>query len=623
MYAEVILSQRFPKHLGIFDYKIPDHLGTEIQIGQLVSIPFRSSEREGVVVRLKDKAIVGKKIKNINSITNPQPIITSEQISLAEWMASYYFVSIGTVLKTMLPPIPKRTHAKTEKKIIPKKIPSESDTRKLADTVCHHRQNTFVLTPTSLPQKHSFYQAIIKKCSGATMIIVPTVNAMAGIQSLVPEQLQRHVVVFHSKLNKNQAYTAWQRVMTDKRSIVIGTKQALFLPLHNLQRIIIDSASDQNHKQSEQNPRYDVRIVAQQLQKLYQAKLIFVDPAPTVALYHKIINHQVMLLPLVNTESPTPTIVDMKEERRSGNYGLLSDKLQKEIDSNIQSGGKIFLFINKRGSSSAVMCQDCGHILPCPKCGTTMAYHSKSKTLFCHHCNNKTELPASCPKCQGTNLKMIGMGTQSVEQEIKKLWPKVSLARYDSDTDALPDKHTQIIIGTVRAWQILDWDNIKLIGIISADTLLHLPDYRSQEKTWQLLHDIKFYSNAPLVIQTHSPDNNAIKSFAKGDAKSFYTTEIDDRKLLEYPPHGRLIKLIFSHRDKQAMVNETNRLYKSLVATPLAVSKITPLTPYQHGKWQMYVIIKYTDKTPIKVIKSVMQKIPDNWIIDRDPENLL
>lgn len=616
MIAQILLSQRFPKSLGIFDYRVPSDLVSSIKPGQLVEMPFRNSPREGVVLRLADQSSIDKPLKELTRIIDPEPVVTTEQLQLAEWMAEYYGVSIGTITKTMLPPIPKRSHAVRTPKHQPATL---SDDRGCVDTVHSilEAHTDAIIIPSSHNQSQLFYRELAATTDGMTLIIVPEVDQIASIAECVSSDQAEHIVRFHAKLNKNQAYAAWQKIQTDPQAIIIGTKLAVFLPLHHLQWLVIDHEENQNHHQSDQNPRFDVRTVVAQLSHLHHTPILYHSPAPSVATYAHEKNRHAF-----SRADHAVSTIDMREEHKKKNFAVLSDTLHDQVAKQLEQKKRTFLFLNKRGAAAAMICRDCGYIVPCSSCGQPAMYHTESQQLYCHRCNAKTDIPKFCPDCGGIDLKPSGIGTQSVETYLHKTFSHARVLRIDSDTDIPKEIDADIIVGTSRAFSLIPWETIGLVGVVSADTFLHLADYRAAERTWQILALLRYYSTAPLLIQTFSPDLPVFAHFPEG-LDTFYSEEIQLRKHLGYPPAGNLIKLTFTHADKATMVKEAERLYIKLNATPLDTSIITPLHPKQHNKWSMYVLLRYSPDTPEKVIRHILQDVPDTWTIDRDPETIL
>lgn len=617
MFCEVVLSQRFPKSMGIFDYEVPKELESKIKLGHLVTIPFRTSEREGVVVKLKKITTFKKAIKQVTAITQPEPILTIAQLKLAAWMSDYYFVSIGTVIKMMLPIIPKKS--RTERATFPaaREIKPSAEIEKITAQAFSGTEPT-LLWFNEQSQREDVYYTLFRS-KKTVLLLVPTVMEMQKLAGLVPKTLRKKTALVHSKLNKNEYYELYQNILQQKTQIIIGTKIALFMPIPEKTTIVIDQEENSNHKQSDQNPRFDARYAAKHLSTFTKSKLIFVSHAPSVVQYY----HNKGSILTVPAESKTDVrTIDMREEFKKQHYSIFSETLTQTINKTLNQK-KILLFINKRGTSSSVMCKDCGRTISCDNCSLPLVYHEKDSTLYCHRCNKKSELPPFCPHCNGTDFKFTGTGTQKVEREAKKLWPNVKLARFDKDTD--PDasiNENDIIVATERVFEYLNWEEIGCVGMVSADTFLYLPDFRSSERTLQLITKIRSFSTPSLIIQTYTPDNQAIKYATKDFLEPFYQSELEDREAVSYPPYAGFIKLVFQHKDKATCLKQAERLYRTFKSSPLHVNIITPLQPYLNGRWRMYLLVRFQDNQK-NILPSMMEHVPDSWIIDRDPDTLL
>lgn len=620
MYCEITFSQKFPKSIGIFDYEIPTALQSKIKVGQLVNIPFRNSIKEGVVIKIKKTAIADKKIKQIQEIVDTDPILTTEQIELAEWMAGYYFVSLGTIIKTMLPHIPK-------KKRDFKRQNFEHDIKKTGNnphfqSILKDKKTSLFYLSDSYDDKVSLLVAICKNTKKQVLIIFPTISDIEQFMKYLPKNIYDQSVVINNSLNKTQYYDAWKKIINNQIKIIIGTKLALFTPLIKLEILILDQVSNQNHKQADQNPRYDSRKVIDKISKIFNTKLLLIGPVPTINNYKQIIDKKTTLIGN-NDSTKDVEIIDMKQEQLKRNFSIFSDKLLISLTNTLKKNNKVFLFINKRGTSSSVICKDCGKTMVCDECNQPLTYHEKKDSLYCHQCNKKFELPPFCPNCHGPNFKFIGTGTQKVELEINKVFGNKKIIRIDQDNkDTINLMDYDIIIGTEFALPRLDWDKISLVGVISADLLLYLPDYGSTERTWHLLNKLINLAKCPIYIQTYNTENLALKYLNK-NYKNFYETELAERKEHGYPPYTEIIKLIYSDEDKNKCLAETKKIYQKIKSDSFEVSIITPLSPFIRNQWRMYLILKIKPSLTSQDIKEIMGKIPDNWIIDRNPENLL
>ncbi len=624
-FCEIILSQRFPKHLGVFDYAVPAELQKTITVGQLVTIPFRKSLREGVVIKIKNQAIGGKQIKAINDIRDSHPLLTAPQLFLAEQISNYYFVSRGTVLKMILPPIPKR--GSSGKKMVQPELLNAMPADKLSaayDQWAASQPRHCLYWTSSRDYERFFMKKMLVHTALPTLIIVPTVQDCNEIMKLIPPTLIKTTVALHGQLNKNENYSVYQRVLHKEVKIIVGTKLALFLPFTKLEAIIITQAENRNHKQSDQNPRYDVKTVAKWLSEKTGAKIVSITHAPTVEQYAQIKNHALYQLSDLPEDSHETSIIDMREEVKKRNSYLFSEKLIDEVERALKQKKQAFLFLNRRGTSTSVVCKDCGFVHKCDDCRVPLIYHGRDKILFCHQCNKRYELPPFCPKCHGVFLKFLGSGTQEAENEAKTRWPRAQITRYDKDAEKTKIRLTgDIIIGTEKALPLLNWEGINVIGVLNADQALYIPDFRSGEKTYQILSFFNYAANCAKVIQTRTPEHPALLAIAQQKPELFYDNDLRNHASGKYPPYAVLVKCTYASSDKKKCLNEVQRVYRMLQASPLDISLITPLHPFDGRKWKMHIILKIKTAEQERLLPKIISQIPDTWVIDRDPQDLL
>lgn len=390
------------------------------------------------------------------------------------------------------------------------------------------------------------------------------------------------------------------------------TKYLVFAPFKNLRSITIENADSSKYKSWGRKPYYDVRTIAKQLAKIHKAKLILKKESYKI---NKKIKNQV---------------VDMREEIRKGNYSVLSEELQEKLKQN----KKNILFISRRGIATFILCRDCGYVLKCKHCEVPLVYHQSSK-LICHHCGNEEKPPDLCPNCKGYRIKYFGAGTQKVEVEIKKLLPKTKIFRLDSDTAKTPEQQQKIInkfnkikncilIGT----QMLLGKNIKpvnLVGVVSIETILNLPDYRSSERVFKILSQLKTLTKKNFLVQTYNPESAAIKSAIDNNWKKFYNEELKIRKALSYPPFSQIIKLTFEHKDPKKAKDEAKILFEKLktqIKNFQLLGPVPAFIPKIAGKYRWQIIIKSKIKN-LKQRNKLLIIVPLTWNIEVNPESLL
>jgi primosomal protein N' (replication factor Y) len=424
--------------------------------------------------------------------------------------------------------------------------------------------------------------------SGKTEVYINCVrDAVAkGLQSivLVPEiALTEHLVqqfaaripntaILHSGLTYLERHQEWKRIADGKVNVVLGTRSAVFAPLDNLGLIIIDEEHESTYKQ-EESPRYHAREVARFRCQLKSAVLLLGSATPSIESFYRTISGKSQLLSLPERVEGIPmprvAVEDMKTHLRQGNVLSISPPLAERIQDTLDSGQQCILFLNRRGYSPMTICRECGIIATCPRCAVSLNYHEDIKSYLCHYCNYQIEEIKTCAVCSGHYLARIGLGTQKVEEDVRKLFPQARVDRLDLDSTrrrgqvqrvltAMHKGKTDILVGTQMVAKGLDFPRVSLVGIINADGMLSLPDYRAGERTFQLLVQAagrSGRSNIPgeVIIQTFQPDHAVINMAIRQDYLGFFTEEIRLRKSLDYPPFSRLLRIeISSPKESQA-----------------------------------------------------------------------
>ena len=387
------------------------------------------------------------------------------------------------------------------------------------------------------------------------------------------ERFGNNIALLHSSLSDGEKYDEYRRIVRGEVDIVIGARSAVFAPLKNLGLIIIDECHSDSYKQ-DSNPRYNAKDVAIKRAEDLGAKVVLGSATPMLEEYARGLKRVFKLVTLdkrVNgKELPKVELIDMNKEvgKAKGHFSLpLIDKINKIIE----RGEQVILLLNRRGYSSFVTCSNCGEAVKCPNCDITLTYHKSSNILRCHYCGYAIKYEVTCPKCHEKSLKDLGVGTEKIEEEIKSIFPLARVLRMDVDTtsrkgahkrivDAFARGEADILLGTQMVAKGLDFPNVTLVGVINADTSLMLPDFRSSEKTFDLLSQVagragRSDKEGIVVFQTFNSDNYAIKCAKENDYKSFYKEEMKVRKLMKYPPYYYLVSLDISSKDsKQALI---------------------------------------------------------------------
>jgi primosomal protein N' (replication factor Y) len=419
--------------------------------------------------------------------------------------------------------------------------------------------------------KTEVYMQVIKDVIARgkeAVVLVPEI-------SLTPQMVERfkgrfpgNVAVFHSRLSEGERQDQWRRVKDQKVSIAVGARSAVFAPFKDIGIIIIDEEHESSYK-SESTPRYHAAEIAAERCKRNGALLLYGSATPSVERYYSAKSGKIELLTIYKRTNfldlPVVDVVDLRDELKSGNRKMFSRKLIIEIEKNIQNGEQTILFLNRRGYSPFVLCRSCGYIVTCKNCSVSYTYHSDTEKLICHYCGAAARLPGKCPVCESLDIKLFGAGTQRVEEEVKKLFNGCSVIRMDRDTTSAKNSHERILnefvkkkidilIGTQMIAKGHDFPNVTLVGVLAADPMLNINDFRSAERAFQLLMQVSGRAGrgkirGRVVIQTYNPDHYSIATSMEHDYNSFYRQEIMVRRELEYPPFKSIGAVMLSGPD--------------------------------------------------------------------------
>ncbi len=502
------------------------------------------------------------------------------------------------------------------------------------------------------------------------LVLVPEI-------ALTPQTVRRflarfpgRVGVLHSQLSKGERYDTWRRVRVGQLRLIVGPRSALFAPMAEIALIAVDESHDESYKEQGSAPRYHARQAALAYAEILGAVCVLGSATPDVVTTHRAERGQLIRLNLPQRilghrdrikrqaarlqvrsrfrpaegsaeyiDLPPVRIVDMRQELRAGNRSLFSRALQKALAESLSAHQQVILFLNRRGTSTYVFCRDCGHSLRCSRCDSTLTYHGQSDRLQCHHCGAQRRSPRTCPNCGSDRIKHFGAGTQRIQAEVDRLYPQVRTLRWDRDTtrtkgahDAIlshfSDHRADVLIGTQMVAKGLDLPLVTLVGVISADIGLNLPDYRAAERTFQVLSQVSGRAGRGLlggqvILQTFQPDHYAIQAAAAHDYQAFYQAELRQRRDLGYPPYRRLARLICHHLSEDAAREQAERLAERLreSAQGLQADLIGPVPAFYQrlrGEYRWMIVIRAAD--PLSLIPEDLSR---DWIVDIDPVSLL
>ncbi|PKB18157.1 primosomal protein N' [Flavobacterium sp. 5] len=470
------------------------------------------------------------------------------------------------------------------------------------------------------------------------LYLLPEIVLTAQLVSRIRAHFGNKVAVFHSKFNNNERVEVWNQVLlnAEKAQIVIGARSALFLPFHDLGFVIIDEEHEQNFKQSDPAPRFHARDSAIVLANTHQAKVLLGSATPSIETYYNAKSDKFGFVEILkrfgNASLPEVLLVDLKDKYfRKKMNGHFSDILIEEITTSLSVGEQVILFQNRRGYSPIIECITCGHVPHCQSCDVSLTYHKHKNQLRCHYCGYSIANPTHCHACHSVDLTTKGLGTEQIEQELITIFPNAKIGRMDQDTtrgkfgfekiiDSFKNREFDILVGTQMLAKGLDFDNVNLVGIMNADTMLYHPDFRAFERSFQMMTQVAGRSGrsdkkGKVVIQTYNPNHNTIQQVTHSNYIGMYNEQLYDRQIYKYPPYFRIIKLTLKQRDFDKLKEGAMWLYQVL-SQNLTMPVLGPEEPAINRIRNEYIrtiIIKIPQSTSIISTKKTIQKILNSF----------
>jgi primosomal protein N' (replication factor Y) len=476
------------------------------------------------------------------------------------------------------------------------------------------------------------------------LVLVPEIAMAMPLVDRLRADLSARVALVHSGLGDGERADEWRRIRTGVVDIVVGTRLAVLAPLSDVGLVIVDEEHEGAYK-SDRTPRLQARDTALRLAELAGAAAILGSATPSVDSIGRarMGTYRRVVLPTRPVGSrPAIEVVDLRAELRDGNRGLLSAELAKALGAlDLETGDQAILVINRRGTASVVLCRDCGHVQACPECERPLVYHQAGATLRCHHCGRATPIASRCPACSSPRIRYLGGGTERVEREVREQFPALRVGRLDRDVverrgaaerviDAFTERRLDVLVGTSLVAKGIDVPNVTLVGVVSADVALNLPDERAAERTYQLLAQAAGRAGrgerpGRAIIQSYQPDHPAIRAVAEDDAETFYVAELDLRRRFGSPPFGRLVKLTVGLIDKaeaeRAATTMADDLRHRATDRGLSVAVVGPAPAYvarRSDRWRWNVVLRGDD--PVALLDGGLEA---PWSVDVDPESLL
>ncbi len=559
-YPEVVFNLPVDK---VFFYRIDKEAALET--GMRVMVPFGSRRMTGYVLAVHDELpVTVPYLKEVQRVVDSEPLFNKNILDLAHWVSGMYLCSLGEALSAMLPGGRREADADyySSEKTELKSFSLDSQQKNAIEKILKNDSRFYYLHGVTGSGKTEVFLRVTEKMveNGRGVIyLVPEISLTHQVIELFSQKFSGSISVLHSGLSPSQRLKEWMRLMRGETVIAIGARSAVFAPVKNLGAVIIDEEHEGTYK-SNSTPRYHARQIAMHRSREENAVLLMGSATPSVEAYHYMKNGIITELSLPKRLSggrmPGIEIVDMRKER-----SLLSGRLVEAVRDTVNKGKQVILFLNRRGFAYYFHCRSCGYEMKCRNCSVPMTYHKSKNLMVCHYCGYKTKPIMQCPACRSLDVGYSGFGTERVEEEISSVFPEYRMERVDTDSvrkkkrlkDILSNfrkGETDILLGTQMVAKGLNFPGVKLVGIVLADTDLQLPDFRSQEKTFQLITQVagragRIIPDGHVIIQTYKPNNDVIRLAAAGEPDNFYGSEIRQRAELKFPPFYRLIRLVF------------------------------------------------------------------------------
>jgi primosomal protein N' (replication factor Y) len=646
---------------GVYDYLVPPELQDEMVLGQRVVVPFGRRRVFGMVVELVQESRL-EQLRAVERIRDSEPLLLPAQISLAHWISDHYLTPLPEVIRAMVPPAmrggradarPVRRRSRPESREVemaqgapelnlsPEQMAAFVP---IEEAVRWSRFQEFLLFGVTGSGKTELYLAAIRAAQErgrGAIVLIPEISLTPQTVARFARHHGSRVAVLHSGLTPGQRGSEWRRVRSGQVQVVVGSRSAVFAPMPNCGVIIVDEEDSTSYKQYDRVPRYHAVEVARRLARILSVPVVMGSATPRLETYHLAQTRdspRLLRLSQRYNRRPLPPVrvVDLREELAWGNRSPLSRDLVSAVDGALAHGGQVILFLNRRGTSSVVLCRSCGEALGCPDCSVSLTLHLPGRLCRCHYCGHVEELPDGCPNCGSPLLRALGAGTERVEAEAAQRWPGARILRMDRDTvghrdahreiyDAFAERRADILIGTQMVAKGWDLPGVRLVGIVNADIALHFPDFRASERTFSLLTQVAGRAGrgdepAEVILQTYSPEHPAVLRAVEHDYEGFAREEVEVRRRLGYPPFTRL--LVVTRSDpreevaRQDCEREGARLREALRGkgvevlgpSPAFISRLRSL-----HRWQL--TLKGTR------MEDVAELLPSGkgWALDVDP----
>jgi primosomal protein N' (replication factor Y) len=601
IYADVVLP--LPLY-GTFTYKISHPPAQNLSGGMRVSVPFgKKNSYTALIIRIHEQEPTDYETREIISVLDDEPVVLPSQIELWNWISDYYMCPLGEVFKAAMPvqlDLLRKTRNKKQQEQTQKNLSVLNSYQEKALIEIKH---AFTLTDVALLHGvtssgkteiyiHLIAEAIAKGLQ--VLYLLPEIALTTQIINRLAGVFGSRIAVYHSKFSNAERIKTWRKLLQyDKNDdqgiqIVLGVRSAVFLPFKNPGLIIIDEEHENTYKQFDPAPRYHARDTAIMMARYTGAKVLLGSATPSVESYHNCMTGKYKLIKLneryLNIQLPEITVENTRLLRkRKKMQSHFSPALISNIEEALGNGEQVILFQNRRGFSLLLECDHCGEVPKCRNCDVSLTYHKKMNRLYCHYCGYSMGVPQICPSCNQGGLKMLGFGTEKIEEELALFFPNARIERLDIDSARSRKSYekliarfelgqSDILVGTQMVSKGLDFDNVRLVGVMNADNLINYPDFRAFERSYQLMAQVSGRAGrkgkrGKVIIQTADDRHPVIDFVVRNDYEAMYQDQVDERKKFLYPPFSRLVEITLKHRDLHVLDNAADHLAQLLKTT--------------------------------------------------------
>jgi len=648
-YYEVLLADAKYKSGAPLTYSSEDALETL----SVVSVPLRARTATGFVIGETGKP--GFAVKPVKALVSQRPL-PYHCLQLAQWIESYYSANLSEVLRQFAPTKPAIRGIKPVEEVgldisqpvlqLQMQAPLTADQKQAITQINELPSTTVLLHGETGTGKTRVYLELAKRTMEAgksVILLTPEISLTTQLAAAAESYLQVKPIVMHSQLSAARRKRLWLKMIEATEPLVIvGPRSALFAPLVSVGLIVLDEAHEPAYKQ-EQTPRYSALRVASQLGGLTGAKVIYGTATPNVADYFLADERSAVVrmteMALGSTEGDVKIdVIDLKDKKNFAGNPYLTKQMIAAMNTALNAKKQVIVYLNRRGSARVILCDNCGWRDLCPNCDVSLVYHADEHLAKCHICGFSHQPPVQCPVCGNPDIIYKTIGTKALADQVEKLFPNHSVRRFDSDNKAdeslnelykeLLDGKIDILVGTQLLAKGLDLPRLGMVGIVSAESSLTLPDFTAEERTFQLLYQVigrvgRGHTKGEVVVQTYEPGSVVITAAVERNYKLFYENTITERQTYRFPPFSYLLKLVVRRATLHGVQSASEKLKDELIAQGLPVEVIGPTPAFyaRRGKYFYYQLVcKSKDRDHLLELSKI---VPHDWQIDLDPADLL